>query len=126
MGPWKSIIFEDVVINLIIILLYYIISYYIIWRYYFITYYIIICLLICFVWVFVRDLSRKMHRNELAPEARKQGRAPDNLDIMSKISNNIFYPFVLPVGDRCRGKIPGQNVHSICAGKAAWDFIGAA
>ncbi len=39
---------------------------------------------------FVRDLSRKMRRKKLAPEAQKQRRAPDNLKMMSKISNMYF------------------------------------
>ena len=37
-----------------------------------------------------RDLSRKMRRNKIAPEARKQRRAPDNLKMISKISQMYF------------------------------------
>ena len=64
-------------------------------------------------YVFFRDLSRKMRRNKLAPETRKQSRAPDNIKMMSKILKMYFTIFLLPVGDPCRGNIPGQNVHFI-------------
>ena len=88
-------------------------TYYIIilWLYYYITYYIIICFVYLFYVFFFRDLSRKMRRNKLAPEARTQRRALDNLKTMSKISN-MYSTYFLFAG---RWSLQWQKSWPTCA-----------
>ena len=51
---------------------------------YYVLYYYIIC------YMFFHDLSRKMRRNKLAPEARKQRRAPEKLKMTSKQAAHYY------------------------------------